>query len=78
MRTRYFPWGSWSHSIALPNMSNNPRSFGFNRPAGCVFWPAFCGYQAYRGNHASEVPDGRNVEAPARQAYSHSASVGSR
>src|SRR5262245_11191965 len=35
-------------------------------------------YQAYLPRKSSEEPNGRLVPAPARQAYSHSASVGRR
>ena len=70
------------HSRAFPYMSNNPQGFD-------LFWPTgyggsipsaaeFAKIQACSPSSSSESPKYQIVSVPARQAYSHSSSVGSR
>src|SRR5687767_3890127 len=65
-----------TYSIALPSMSCRPQPFGAFLPAGCVLSSELSQYQAT----ASRPPPAASgvVVEPARQAYSHSASVGRR
>ena len=67
------PSGPVHHSAALPIMSRTPKAFGARLPIGCVASKALSQYQACSSS-ASPGTGG----SPARQAYSHSASVGKR
>src|SRR5690606_25648115 len=62
------------HSAAFPIMSWSPNSFGSSSPTGCVLSKALSQYQATFCRSSSL----RGSLRPARQAYSHSASVGMR
>src|SRR5258708_1612693 len=64
------------HSPAFPSISTNPQALGAFWPQGCVLSSAFSQYQATLSSSASQMGD--LASPPARQAYSHSASVGSR
>ncbi len=70
------------HSRAFPYMSNNPQGFGFFWPTGCggaiPSAAEFAKTQACSPSSSSESPKYQIVSVPARQAYSHSSSVGSR
>src|SRR5687768_6026114 len=70
---------SCPHSHTLPYMSNSPRSFGLSWPTGhgrsLNVVPV---YQAYSRSSSSLEPKKRLTVLPARQANSHSASVGRR
>src|SRR5262245_58963037 len=67
------------HSKTLPWTSKNPKSFGFNWPTGKAALPSHVDrHHAYSFRRPSEEPKNQVVLAPARQAHSHSASVGSR
>ena len=73
------------HSQTLPSMSYKPQAFGRFWPTGCVVFPEFSWYHASssRLGHAPDslVSSLRLYSAaivPAGQAYSHSASDGSR
>src|ERR1019366_9057464 len=59
-------------------MSYKPHWFGFFCPTGWVLPPVFLAYQAYCSSSASASPKQKAPGFPARQAYSHSASVGKR
>src|ERR1051325_2828268 len=70
---------SWHHSIALPCMSNRPNGLGSFDATGCGAMPLlFLVNQAYWSNSDGSSPNEYCVVVPARQAYSHSASVGRR
>src|SRR5262249_38556116 len=70
---------SWHHSQALPCISKSPQSFALSLATGCVLPPEFTRYQAYLASSASSLPKQYLVSPlPARQLYSHSASVGKR
>ena len=66
------------HCHTFPCMSYSPQAFGFFSPTGCVIPPEFLLNHATSANPASSSPQYQRVVVPARQAYSHSASVGSR
>lgn len=70
------------HSRAFPYMSNNPQGFGFFWPTGCgtpiPSAAEFAKTQACSPSASSESPKYQITSVPARQAYSHSSSVGSR
>ncbi len=59
-------------------MSYRPKAFGFFWPTGCVRRPELPSYQAYSSRLAASSPNEYFIVLRARQAYSHSASVGSR
>src|SRR5829696_8687923 len=59
-------------------MSWRPHLFGLFCPTGCGRPPEFAAYQACLSSCAASLPNAYAVAAPARAAYSHSASVGSR
>ena len=56
-------------------MSWKPQALGFFAPASCVTLSLFCSYQAMSAR--TPLP-ATGASLPARQAYSHSASVGKR
>src|SRR5439155_25183106 len=62
----------------LPCRSNKPKSFGRKLPTGWERLAAFVVIQAYLVSRSSASPMHQRVTLPARQAYSHSASVGKR
>ena len=64
------------HCQTFPCMSYSPQEFGFFPPTGWVLSPEFAAYQAYSPSSASLSPKECRVLLPARQAYSHWASVG--
>jgi hypothetical protein len=72
------PHLSWHHCKTLPCISNSPQSFGRSDPTGRERLLEFTKYQAYFGSRSSPSPMDQPVTLPARQAYSHSASVGNR
>ena len=55
-----------------------PAFKGYRGFPGCVCFSAFSLYQPYSLNDRSSSPKQYSVVVPARQAYSHSASVGNR
>src|ERR1022692_2342843 len=57
-------------------MSYSPQAFGFFSPTECVLLPEFAAYQAYSPSCFSSSPKQNLPVLPARQAYSHCASVG--
>ena len=57
-------------------MSYSTQGFGLNSPTGCVLPSAFAPNHAYSCSDASLSPQCMNVVVPARQAYSHCASLG--
>ena len=59
-------------------MSYSPQAFTLFSPTGCVLPPEFSSYQAYSPSSPSSSPKQYRVLLPARQAYSHWASVGKR
>ncbi|OPZ20109.1 MAG: hypothetical protein BWZ10_00751 [candidate division BRC1 bacterium ADurb.BinA364] len=58
-------------------MSYKPQRLGSLTPTGCVRLPAFSLYQTYASIRFSLSPKYQRPLLPARQAYSHCASVGS-
>ena len=67
------------HSPALPNTSKSPSGLGRSEPTGQhISLGLLAKAQAYWGIASSSPPKKRLVVVPARQAYSHSASVGKR
>ena len=73
----YGPTQSQHHSQTLPYMSYRPKAFGSFSPTGWVIRPQLVAFQAYRLKWVL-LRNEMVSEFPARQAYSHSASVGSR
>src|SRR5947209_13553172 len=59
-------------------MSYRPQGFAFFTPTGGSLPGAFFLYQEYSPRSATLSPNENAVVVPARQAYSHSASDGSR
>src|SRR5687768_362422 len=74
----YSPNQSRHHSQTLPCMSYRPHGLGRFRPTGCVLESLFSEVQAYWSASVSASPKLKWFVVPARQAYSHSASEGSR
>src|SRR5215831_10362412 len=74
----YGPAKSWHHSQAFPAISKRPHALGLACPTGCDLSPEFDPNQANSPEAASSSPKKNFVAVPARHAYSHSASVGSR
>src|SRR5262249_26216873 len=72
------PLISWHHSQAFPCMSNKPKSLGRNLPTGFNRLRELRANQAYFVSSSSASPSDQRFTLPARQAYSHSAEVGSR
>ena len=71
----YFPYPSQHHSQTFPCMSNNPQPFGSLLPPEAV---RLAWNTAYFRSISSSLPLANSVVVPARQEYSHSASVGRR
>src|ERR1017187_8513858 len=71
--TRWITSKSAHHSSTFPSMSYRPQSLGFFWPTGCGDPPELFWYQAISPKSPYLAPS-----VPARHAYSHSASVGSR
>src|ERR1700704_5456998 len=59
-------------------MSYKPHAFGNFFPTGCTTPPAASLHHACSLSPLSPLPNEKSVEVPARHAYSHSASEGSR
>src|SRR2546426_5008262 len=59
-------------------MSYNPQGFGRFNPTGCVVASLFSAVQANRSAVPESSPKLNRLVVPARHAYSHSASEGSR
>src|SRR5205823_748233 len=71
-----FPSRSVAHSPAFPSMSQRPYLFGSFLPTGWLMLSLFPAYQALLSSTALSIVQA--PPAPARQASSHSASVGKR
>ena len=71
----YFSYPSQHHSQTFPCMSNSPQPFGSLLPPEAV---RLARNTAYFRRISSSPPLANSVVVPARQAYSHSASVGRR
>lgn len=71
----YLPYQSEHHSHTLPCISYNPQAFGDFWPTGCSMPPELGENQACPCNAASSSIPYQRVVVPARDAYSHCASL---